>query len=207
MKKITLLVAGLLMSGSLALASETTIFSGRPTNYGIDYREAEPIIFMERGIEFLVFPDGAFDFNTEPTTRDDNSYYRSSRRGQNSTYGAPGTGSRGVKVEHDYNGRVRRVGNVFINYDARGRVKRIGTVYMSYNSFALAQIGNLRLIYNRSGQLVDATGYVNAYNRAYTYQPYYDGGYGSGHSSGGTTYYNDNDDDRYYRKPAETTKG
>jgi len=206
MKKITLLVAGLLMSGSLALASETTIFSGRPTNHGIDHREAEPVIFMERGIEFLVFPDGEFDFNTEPNTSDDNSYYRSNRRGQNSTYGAPGT-NRGVKVEHDYNGRVRRVGNVFINYDARGRVKRIGTVYMSYNSFALAQIGNLRLIYNRSGQLVDATGYVNAYNRAYTYEPYYGGGYGNGNSSGGgTTHYDDNDD-RYYRKPAEGTKG
>jgi hypothetical protein len=31
----------------------------------------------------------------------------------------------GVKVEHDNFGRVRRVGNVFINYDANDRIKRV----------------------------------------------------------------------------------
>lgn len=203
MKKITLLVAGLLMSGSLALASETTIFSGKPTHYAIDYREAEPVVFMERGVEFLVFPNGEFDFNTEPSTRPSDTYHRYGRGRYNETYGAPNRGG-GVRIEHDQAGRVRRVGNVFINYDARGRVKRIGTIYMSYNSFALAQIGNLRLIYNRSGQIVDATGYVNAYNRAYTYEPYYSGGQGGGSYGGGTQY---DDNDVYYRKPAETTRG
>ncbi|MCW4469884.1 hypothetical protein OGH69_12965 [Flavobacterium sp. MFBS3-15] len=209
MKKITLLVAGLLMSGSLALASESTLFSGRPTHYAIDYREAEPVVFMERGVEFLVFPNGEFDFNTEPSTRPSDTYYRygRGRYNTNATYGAPNRGG-GVRIEHDYAGRVRRVGNVFINYDARGRVKRIGTVYMSYNSFALAQIGNLRLIYNRSGQIVDATGYVNAYNRG-AYEPYYSGTQGSGNYGGGSTggSHYDDDSDVYYRKPAETTRG
>ncbi|AWH85901.1 hypothetical protein HYN59_12645 [Flavobacterium album] len=212
MKKITFLVAGLLLSGSLALASESTIFSGNPTHYAIDYREAEPIVFMERGIEFLVFPNGEMDFNTQPSTGSGTYYRRSDRNQSNATYGAPGTYSngRGVRVEHDYNGRVRRVGNVFINYDAIGRVKRIGTVYMSYNSFALAQIGNLRLIYNRSGHIVDAIGYINANNRSYVYDAcpatgYYDGNYQQGGYNGGTTDYDDND--VYYRKPATSTRG
>jgi hypothetical protein len=30
------------------------------------------------------------------------------------------------EVEHDNFGRVRRVGNVFINYDANDRIKRVG---------------------------------------------------------------------------------
>ncbi|WP_294824424.1 hypothetical protein [uncultured Flavobacterium sp.] len=204
MKKITLLVAGLLLSGSLALASETTVFSGRPAYYGIDYRDAEPVTFVERGIEFLVFADGAFDFNTEPSING-GTYYRYGRGRYNDTYRAPGRGN-GVKIEHDHNGRVRRVGNVFINYDTKGRVKRIGTIYMSYNSFALAQIGNLKLIYNRSGHLVDATGYVNAYNRAYTYKPYCREGSDNRNNNGGTAHDNGNDD-RYYRKPAESTRG
>jgi hypothetical protein len=46
-------------------------------------------------------------------------------------------GNYGVKVEHDNLGRVRQVGNVFINYDANDRVKRIGSVYMTYNRYAL----------------------------------------------------------------------
>lgn len=200
MKKITLLVAGLLLSGNLAFASETMIFSGNPTKHAVDYREAEPVVFMERGIQFLVFPDGGFDFNTEPyNTRAANTYYRRGDGRTNVTYGAPGNG---VRIEHDYNGRVRRVGNVFINYDIKGRVKRIGTVYMTYNSFALTQIGNLRLIYNRSGHLVDVTGYVNANNSSYTYESYY-GGHGNYNSTRG-----DEDDDRvYYRKAPASTRG
>lgn len=30
------------------------------------YRYAEPIMFMERGVKFFVFPDGSFDFNSTP---------------------------------------------------------------------------------------------------------------------------------------------
>ena len=66
----------------------------------------------------------------------------------------------GVKVEHDNQGRVRRIGNVFVNYDAQDRIKRIGSVYMTYNNFALTRVGNLQIIYNRRGQIVDIVGNV-----------------------------------------------
>lgn len=115
----------------------------------------------------------------------------------------------GIRVEHDYNGRVRRVGNVFINYDATGRVKRVGSVYMRYNSFALAQVGGLRLIYDRRGRIIDIRGFVNGYSQAYQHTPV------NNHYSPSSTYtynnydngndYNDNDY-YYYRQDGTKVK-
>ena len=185
MKKITLLVvASFILVGSMAYASENLVFSDKTDRraYSIDYRDAEPIIFKERGIEFMLFPNGEFDFNTRPS---------GPRHTTNGTSGAPGTrgyygsSERGVRVEHDNFGRVRRVGNVYINYDAFGRVKRIGTIYMSYNSFAVTKVGNMRIVYDRRGRIVDVYGFINATNSGYYYNPR------------GTHYSNDHDDYGY----------
>jgi hypothetical protein len=217
MKTITLLVAGLFLTGGLATASEINVFSGKATYnyYPVDYREAEPVVFMERGIEFMVFPNGDMDFNTQPSTAGGN-YYRtaqtSRRPKQNATYGAPGyqNAGQGVRVEHDYNGRVRRVGNVYINYDYNGRVKRIGTVYMSYNRYALDQIGLLKLIYDGRGRIVDARGYVNADNRGYVYEPVYgnstSGNYNNGHDNYSDNNGSNNSNDNYYYRTAAPAK-
>jgi hypothetical protein len=193
MKKSTLLVAGLLFAASLAYASETTTFSGNPTpyhNHGpVDYRDAEPIVFLERGIEFMVFPNGELDFNTEPSINNgghSGSFYR--RSVTNNT-------NRGTRVDHDSKGRVRRVGNVFINYDYAGRVKRIGNIYMDYGRYGLTQIGYLRLMYDNFGHITDAIGYINQANRYYVYEPCNhtygnDGGYNNGGSHDGGYYRN-----------------
>lgn len=211
MKKITLLVAGLLFTGSLAYASESTVFSDNNRNYSYaapDYRDAEPIVFLERGIEFMVFPNGEMDFNTEPSSNNGDNYYRNrSRATANATYGAPRyTPAGGVRVEHDTRGRVRRVGNVYINYDAVGRVKRVGSVYMAYNSFALTQIGGMKIVYDRIGRIVRTYGYVNGYNSGYAYAPYT--GYGSSYNNGGypADYSNNNSDYYYYRKDGAKVK-
>ena len=199
-KEITLLVvASILLVGSMAYASENPVFSDNTNRRGfyIDYRDAEPIIFKERGIEFMLFPNGEFDFNTRPI-----------RSRTNGTTGAPrgvyyGTSERGIRIEHDNFGRVRRVGNVYINYDVFGRVKRIGTIYMSYNSFAVTKVGNMRIIYDRRGRIVDVFGFINYANNGYVYNPrgiHYSGG------NGGYGYGNDyeddygNDNDYYYYK-------
>jgi hypothetical protein len=163
MKKITLLIASIfIFGGSIANATEKTIFSVERRS-PVDFRNADPIVFTERGIEFYVFPDGQLDFNTRPINNG-NMYYRSKGRNTfNTSYGAPSNNLKrnyGVKVEHDYLGRVRQVGNVFINYDSNDRVKRIGSVYMTYNRYALQRIGNLEIIYNRRGQIVDVFGAV-----------------------------------------------
>lgn len=206
MKKITLLVvASILLVGNLALASENPAFSDNTNRRGyyIDYRDAEPIIFRERGIEFMLFPNGEFDFNSRPS---------GPRYHVNGTNGAPGTrgyygpSERGIRVEHDNFGRVRRVGNVYINYDAFGRVKRIGTIYMSYNSFAVTKVGNMRIVYDRRGRIVDVYGFINHANGGYNYNP-------GTHYSGGNGHYDDdygddyNDDDYYYyRKDGSKAK-
>lgn len=208
MKKITLLVASIfLIGGGVANATEKTNFS-LERRLPVDFRNAEPIVFTERGIEFFVFPDGQFDFNTRPST-DSDMYYKSTRTSAvNKTYGAP-TNFRnqnyGIKVEHDNSGKVRRIGNVFINYDANDRIKRIGSIYMTYNRFALEQVGGLKIIYNRRGQIVDIAGSVkgrstNQYSqnnygdndRDYRNDQYNNQDYGYNQNS--------NDQDQYYYK-------
>ncbi|MFV5690465.1 hypothetical protein ACM55K_00410 [Flavobacterium sp. LT1R49] len=212
MKKITLLVASIfLIGGGVANATEKTNFSIERRS-PVDFRNAEPIVFTERGIEFFVFPDGQFDFNTRPSNGSD-MYYKSKRTSAvNKTYGTP-TNFRnqnyGVKVEHDNSGKVRRIGNVFINYDSNNRIKRVGSVYMTYNRYALEQVGGLQIIYNRRGQIVDIVGSVNG-RRANEYsQNNYDNNdrdyrnnqnndYNNNRDYGNNQ--NSNDQDQYYYK-------
>jgi hypothetical protein len=137
-----------------------------PLRYGY----AQPILFIERGVEFMIFPDGSFDFNTEINTYGD-MYYRntstrtrSRRSSVNTTYGSPAFNNfGGVIVTHDSQGRVRRIGNVFINYDRLGKIKRAGSVYMIYNrgNGRLTHVGGMRVHYNSWGELVNSTGFVN----------------------------------------------
>ncbi|MFD1061890.1 hypothetical protein ACFQ1Q_01430 [Winogradskyella litorisediminis] len=172
MKKVTLLLAVMLTGLTSVTAAEKT---SATINEGLDitsrYNYVQPILFVERGVEFLIFADGSFDFNTDVFGNSTNpDYYRNRRRNVNRSFGAPGTtyshrGARGVRVTHDYLGRVRRIGNVFINYDDQGRIKRAGTVYIRYRNNRLQQVGNLRLQYNRRGRLVGFRGFVNHNNR------------------------------------------
>ncbi|SDS45474.1 hypothetical protein SAMN04515667_2217 [Formosa sp. Hel1_31_208] len=218
MKKLVLLFTGLLM-GLTTVATAETMTASQGTDFDNSrYRFAEPIVFIERGVEFLIFPDGSFDFNTDLYNNVSNVYYRSprTRRGSvNTTYGAPGTttrshytnnGIRGVIITHNSNGQVRRIGNVFINYDRQGRIKRAGTVYMSYQrrNGVLRQVGGLRVNYNRWGEIIHISGIVNQNNAQLNC------GVGSG--LGGYEYndlgdYGDFDEDYYYyRKNGKVKK-
>jgi hypothetical protein len=213
MKKITFLVASILLfGGGVANATEKNNFS-HERRLAVDFRNAEPIVFTERGVEFFVFPDGQFDFNTRPSTGSDR-YFKSSRgRAVNKTYGAPSSfrnRNYGVKVEHDNFGRVRRIGNVFINYDANDRIKRVGSVYMTYNRYALTQVGGLQIIYNRRGQIVDIVGSVKG-GRGYEYSQNNNGNHdydhGDNQNSNDQDYgdnQNSNDQDQYYYKTNST---
>ncbi|WP_300568259.1 hypothetical protein [Flavobacterium sp.] len=204
MKKITLLVASFFLVGSMAVASENPVFSDNTTiaRHGFE----EPISFTERGIEFFVFPNGEFDFNTRPDDSQGGYVYKTAGR-RSTVIVERGPVNYGVRIEHDSFGRVRRVGNTFINYDYTDRVSRIGTVYMKYNSFALSQVGGLRIIYNRRGQIIDIVGNVKGYYAGYNNN--HGNGHGNGHpyngnsgNDNGSTY---NEDDYYYYK-ADGTK-
>ena len=67
MKKITLLVASIFMfGGGIVNVSANNKFSHERRSPG-NLRDADPIVFTERGVEFFVFADGQFDFNTRPS--------------------------------------------------------------------------------------------------------------------------------------------
>lgn len=188
MKKITLLVATVLLVGNVVNATEVnnTFGEERRARYSFD----EPISFVERGIEFFVFPNGDFDFNTRPQDSQGGYFYKTAgKRGADAK--ARGTFNYGVRIEHDSFGRVRRVGNTFINYDSRDRVSRIGSVYMRYNRFALTQIGGMQIVYNRRGDIVDMIGSIKGYrNQGYVYH----------NNQNVYSYQASNDDDYYYYK-------
>jgi len=196
MKTITLTVVSILLTASLAIAQER-----RNINAGISFNE--PLSFTERGIEFFVFLNGDFDFNTRSNDSQGAYFFKGAgKRGAATTMGRNPI-NYGVLIEHDSFGRVRRVGNTFINYDNFDRVSRIGSVYMRYNRFALTQIGGMTIVYNRRGDIVDMIGSVkgrrnNGFTNTY---------YGTANNYN-NNYYNDyshNNNDYYYYK-ADGTK-
>ncbi|MFN3754811.1 hypothetical protein [Flavobacterium sp.] len=196
MKKITLLVATVLLVGNVVNATEVNRISAEErTRYSFD----EPISFMERGIEFFVFPNGDFDFNTRPQDSQGDYFYRTAGK-RGAAVSARRPINYGTLIEHDSFGRVRRVGNTFINYDSRDRVNRIGTVYMKYNRNALIQIGGMQIVYNRRGDIVKMFGNIKGgRNQGFVYHSNYD--YGNDYATNNPR----NDDDYYYYK-ADGTK-
>jgi hypothetical protein len=212
MKKLVLFTALLIGLTTVTATAETkTANQDERLQITKRYRYSQPVLFVERGVEFMIFPDGSFDFNTNYG----NQVYRpNSRRSSiNNTFGAPGkrvhystSRSRGVLITHDYDGKVRRIGNIFINYDKRGRIKRAGSVYMKYDKKRhrqLKQVGGLHIKYNRWGKIIYSSGQVNRFNTI--------GECGVGNDYG--DYYNDNDDDwfdddddYYYRNSKKTKK-
>jgi hypothetical protein len=162
MKKITFLVASiLLIGGGVANATEKNDMPQQKV-VAVDFRNAEPIVFIESGIEFYVFTDGQFDFNARPSGRD-KSFRNNGRGSGNREYSVAASCRRdnyGLIVEQDRLGRVRRVGNVAISYDRNDRVQRVGAVEMEYSRYALQRVGGLEIIYDGCGQIVDTYGSV-----------------------------------------------
>jgi hypothetical protein len=196
MKTMLLLFTGMLLSINTVTATNP-LSKDNSLDITKRYRFAQPITFVERGVEFFVFPDGSFDFNTN--------YMANSRRNNiNATYNGPrGTinysSSRAIKtnISRDRNGNIRSINNVFVNYDRFGKVTRIGTVFMDYDhgrNGSLTQVGNLRVNYNRWGEIVVVRGFVNQENRFAAYNEIRH----NDHVNNNDRF--DNDDDYYYFK-------
>ena len=182
MKKITSILLVLLIGSATA-----------NTNINARFNQNEPIQFCERGIDFFVFLDGTFDFNTRPDNNNSDYYFRN----KSTRFGALNNScdnNFGVRIEQDHFGRIRRVGNIFINYDAQNRVARIGSIFLRYNRFALLQVGGLQLVYNRFGNIVNTFGAVrNTRSFGYTHSvPTYS--YGGNNHFDNSDYYNDYED-------------
>lgn len=186
MNKITLFVASLMLATSATKASEIINFSGSNVEFSNRFNADEPIQFSEKGIDFFVFSNGEFDFNTRPNDSQGDYYFKTAgRRSVEANRG--NLENFGVRIERDNFGRIRRIGNTFINYDFQDRVSRIGSVFLKYNRFALVQVGGLQLIYNRFGELVDTFGSVKSRRYSGFTNNY---SYGSGNNS--NVYYRNN---------------
>lgn len=197
MRTITLLAASILLTANVAKATETKSFKTVDVTTG-RFSFDEPISFNERGIEFFVFANGDFDFNTRPQDTQGDYFFKSAGKKGAEISRNHGSVNYGVLVQFDSFGRVRRVGNTFINYDSRDRVSRIGTVFMRYNRFALEQIGGMRLVYNRFGEITDMIGSVKGRTQT---------GFTSNYYGPTTTSYASNyNSNSYYYYKADGTK-
>ncbi len=178
MKKITLFVASLMLTATQIKASEIINFHGSDliTNR---FNADEPIQFSERGIDFFVFQNGEFDFKTRTDDNNGDYYFKTAGR-RSAKVNNNNFENFGVRIERDNFGRIRRIGNTFINYDFQDRVSRIGSVFLRYNRFALVQIGGLQLVYNRFGELIDTFGSVKSRRYAGFTNTY---NYGNGNNS------------------------
>ena len=105
-----------------------------------------------------MFLNGDFDFNTHPQEHHNGNFLR---RGYSARAHNHNAINYGVRIEHDSFGRIRRVGNTFINYDTLNRVTRIGNVFMRYNNFGLAQIGGTQIAYSARGRVTKIVGAVH----------------------------------------------
>ena len=138
----------LILLGMFMMVSTVEANHGKksPNNIGYNYTYENSVNFEERGIEFFVFTNGEFDFNTNFN----NSNYNNNHRG----------------INRDYKGRIIRIGNSSLSYDSNGNVTRIGNVYMRYYRGQLTDVGNLKVRYDYWG---NPTFYGTVKNNYYTY--------------------------------------
>ncbi len=184
MKKLVLLFAFGLFSMSMAAKD-----SFRPHWKYLD----EPVKITVRGIDFFVFPNGEFDFNAHQRR---NRHYH-------------GHSGFGIRIDRDRYGKIRRIGNVFINYNRYRQVSRIGNVFIKYNHRGrIYRIGKLRLKYmgrryaviryHKPVHPVFSGSIYFGTKPSYVYdEPYYDEDYDE---------YDNNEDSDYYYRPKKEDK-
>ncbi len=155
MKKFSLFVVmALLFTGMYAKAD------WRP----FKHRMNEPVKITVRSVDFYIFPNGEFDFNAH--TPKHRPYYG---------------GDYAVRVERDRFGKIRRIGNVFLNYNRYGQVVRIGKVFVKYNRRGLvSRIGRKKIRYGKHGYMVVHTPVYHGSFVAYDYTPGYNDFYDDG---------------------------
>lgn len=171
MKRTVLIVAGLLTGVTTAWAKD--LKSNINENNVIatkHYRNAQPIVFVERQVEFFIFPDGSFDFNT-------NLNNNARRNAINASYNSPRVSINYTSANHRIphisyyrNGLIKNIGSIYMNYDRYGKVTQIGNVFIDYGRGkhgTLSRVGNLKVNYNHYGEIVSTRGIINHENRFY----------------------------------------
>lgn len=133
-KRIFMILGMLMMVSTIEAKNNEALFDKNSMIYAYD----NAVNFIEKGVEFYIFTNGDFDFNTHYS---DLYYNNNRRRFRNND----------IRIERDYSGRIYKIGNVFINYDTRGNVRRVGNVLINYRRNRLRNVGNLTVKYDRWG--------------------------------------------------------
>jgi len=123
-----------------------------PNRISFNYSYQNSVNFEEQGIEFFIFTNGKFDFNTNFNNSNNNYYGNHINRER--------------EISRDYKGQITRIGNSFIHYDRYGNVIRIGNVYMRYYRGKLTGVGHLKVSYDYWG---NPTFYGSVKNNYYNY--------------------------------------
>ncbi|NJY63748.1 hypothetical protein HC174_13445 [Salinimicrobium sp. CDJ15-81-2] len=153
----------------LIFAFLTLGFSATAANQSFDNRtRGEAFIFVERGVEFAVFPDGQFDFFFNPRGN-------FNRIPGHINYSFNSGYNYGPFIQYDDYGAVIQIENVPVYYDYYGRLIQAGRVRIGYNTFGMVdRIGNMFLHYNFYNQLTHTSGFINNRNASYVYRPWHD---------------------------------
>lgn len=163
-KAITLFIGIFLITFSTLIAStnsQTVNYIPNYVNYGNSF------IFKVQQVEFSVFPDGQFDFtylgdyNTNKVTISSSTLNTSYNSGFNYE----------MFIQFDAYGGVIQIENIPIYYDEFGRISQAGDVQIYYHKNRIVRLGGLYVHYNYYGHYTYSTGFINATNFYYTYQP------------------------------------
>ncbi len=183
MKKMVLFIAAMLLVGTTAKATDQK-YTDHQDRVIHRYQNSRPIIFVEGGVKFFIYPEGTVDFKilkrgvrANPTDWNRNRY---NSPGSYGYHNRPHYNHRGIK--YDYYGRLKKVGATYINYDRYDRVRSIGTVSIRYNRRGLLhQIGGLHIYYNKYNDIkfiegnvhYNGCGFCGMNGCSITHDPYY----------------------------------
>ena len=134
MKKALLLLIGL-----MSLMTVTAKELNAETKTSIYNRYNDAVTFIEKGVKFHVFLNGDFEFNTPYNNR---RYY---------DYDGYRVRKNSIRIDRDFEGRIKRIGRNYIRYDFRGNVTKIGNIRIYYRNGLLRKVGNLKVSYNNWG--------------------------------------------------------
>lgn len=159
MKRTLFLVAVSFVIGVATQASEHITTPEKNEINGVR-NYLQPVVFVEKGIEFLIYSDGTLDFNTTPSSiRLNGRYLRQVYYNPRDIYGT-GANYRKGYVKYNRNDQVAQIGGITIDYLRNGQVDRVGDIPVKYKKGALDKVGNLKMHYDRSGRIYKQTGSI-----------------------------------------------
>lgn len=159
MRNLVLLFTALILGTTSTMAAVPTEDKVAESS---TYRYNDSFIFVEEGITFSVYPDGEFDFYIDN---------RVGRNKRNVTFNSGFDYS--PYAQYDDYGAVVQVENIPIYYDYNGRVSQIGDVNVNYRNGRVRRVGGMAVFYNNRGFYDYHTGYINTYNRFYSWSPFH----------------------------------